>query len=125
MPKSFWLKKAFKFLVAGTLFVAVVGYVTMSLWNNLMPYLFHLPLLSYWQALGLLLLSRLLLGGFGRGGRGGGWARGGWMRGRMWQRQMEQRMASFSPEEREKFRQRLQNRCAGNWGRPGAEVPMG
>ena len=120
MPKFFWLKKALKFLVAATLFVAVVGYVTMSLWNILMPYLFHLPLLTYWQALGLLLLSRLLLGGFGRGGGG----RGSWARGRLWQRQVAQRLAGLSPEEREKFKQQLQNRCAG-WGRPGAEAPTG
>ncbi|MBB3186617.1 hypothetical protein [Microbacter margulisiae] len=44
--------------------VAAVILVTMLLWNALLPGLFKAPLITYWQAAGLLLLSRLLLGGF-------------------------------------------------------------
>lgn len=117
MNRSFWLKKAVKFVFFAALFVTIAGFVTMSLWNWLMPMLFHLPLLTFWQALGLLLLSRILTGGFGRGGRGG------WARGRAWKRQMVQRMEAFSPEEREKFRQQMRSRCAGAWGRPSPAAP--
>ncbi len=115
MNRSFWLKKALKFVFFAALFVSLAGYVTMSLWNYLMPMLFHLPALTFWQALGLLLLCRLLFGGFGRGGHGG------WARGRAWKRHLDQKMATFSPEEREKFRQQLRTRCAGAWGRQPAE----
>jgi Spy/CpxP family protein refolding chaperone len=114
MNRSFWLKNAFKFIFFAALFVAVATFATMSLWNWLMPLIFHLPMLTFWQALGLLVLSRILTGGFGRGGQGG------WARGRAWKRQMQQRMEAFSPAEREKFRQQMRNRCAGSWGRQAA-----
>ena len=46
---------------------AVYGVAVMVLWNWLMPALFELPQLNFGQALGLLLLSRILFGGlFGR-----------------------------------------------------------
>ncbi len=44
------------------------GFVIMWLWNWLMPELFDLPILSYWQAVGLFILSKILLGGIGGGG---------------------------------------------------------
>ncbi|MGI4761377.1 MAG: hypothetical protein ACRYF0_11755 [Janthinobacterium lividum] len=115
MDRSFWLKKALKLVFFAALFTGLAGFVTMSLWNWLMPMLFHLPALTFWQALGLLVLSRILTGGFGRGGHGG------WARGRAWKRQMQQRMEAFSPADREKFRQQMRSRCAGSWGRPAAE----
>ena len=43
---------------------AALGLVIVSLWNVLLPALFGLPVISYWQALGLLVLSRALFGGF-------------------------------------------------------------
>lgn len=51
--------------------VAAFGFIIMLLWNALMPVIFRLPEITFWQALGLFLLSRLLLGGFGPGGGGG------------------------------------------------------
>jgi Spy/CpxP family protein refolding chaperone len=117
MNRSFWLKNALKFVFFAALFVAAATFATMSLWNWLMPMIFHLPMLTFWQALGLLVLSRILTGGFGRGGQGG------WARGRAWKRQMQQRMEAFSPDEREKFRQQMRSRCAGAWGRPAPAEP--
>jgi len=43
--------------------IAAFSVVVMLLWNALMPPLFALPALNYWQAAGLMLLSRILLGG--------------------------------------------------------------
>ena len=45
------------------------GYVIMKLWNWLMPMIFGLPTLTFWQAAGLFILSKLLLGGIGGGGK--------------------------------------------------------
>ena len=118
MNRSFWLKKAVKFIFFAVLFGGLAVFGTMSLWNWLMPTIFHLPLLTFGQTLGLLVLSRILFGSFG--GRNG---RNGWARGRAWKQQIDQKMANFSPEEREKFRQQLRNRCAGSWGRRSAEAP--
>ncbi|MDO6738966.1 hypothetical protein [Wenyingzhuangia sp. 2_MG-2023] len=46
------------------------GFVIMWLWNWLMPTIFGLPMLSYWQAVGLFALSKCLLGGMCGGGGG-------------------------------------------------------
>ena len=51
-------------LLAFPVMVFGLGAAIMYLWNWLMPDLFGLNAISYWQALGLFALSRLLLGGF-------------------------------------------------------------
>ena len=66
-----------------------------------MPELFGLHAVSYGQALGLLLLSKILFGGF----------RGGRARQMFWRRRMMARWEKMTPEEREKFRQGMQGRC--------------
>ncbi len=75
--------------------IFVVGWVVMTLWNWLMPALFvGMQQIDYKHAMGLLVLSRILFGGFrGHGGRPGGW-HGGW----------HGHHRKMSPEEREKFR---------------------
>jgi len=49
------------------LLIIAFGYVTMYLWNWLMPAIFGLTTITFWQAIGLGLLSKLLLGGFNGG----------------------------------------------------------
>lgn len=77
--------------IAGiALFATLGGEIVKWLWNWLLPALFGFPRISFWQALALLALCRILFGG-----RGG----------------MFQRPASrMSPEERERVRQRLRER---------------
>ncbi len=50
----------------------VFGYFVMLLWNLVVPDVFGLMPLGYWQAVGLLALARMLTGGFGHphGGHG-------------------------------------------------------
>lgn len=48
--------------------VTLIGALVMWLWNWLMPSLFGLPTLTFWQAVGLLVLCRLLVGNIGFGG---------------------------------------------------------
>ncbi len=92
MRRIFFLKGA-AFLVLAPLFVAAISFVVMSLWNAIIPALFSLPVIGFWQAAGLLVLCRILFGGF-RGRGGSGWRHGAWpMR---WHR--------MTPEERERFR---------------------
>jgi len=110
MNRTFWLKKAVKFVFFAALFIAVAGFATQSLWNWLVPELFHGPAITFGQTLGLLLLSRILFGGFGRG-------RGSWaQKRRQWKQEIAREVSNLSPEERENFRQQMQNRCA-QWGR--------
>lgn len=52
-------------LIAGA--IALFGFVTMKLWNWLMPEIFGLTTISYWQAWGLMLLSWILFKNIGSG----------------------------------------------------------
>jgi hypothetical protein len=83
-------------------FIGVGGWVVMSLWNWLAPTLFGLHAVTFWQALGLLLLCRILFGGFGMGG-GGGHRSGS-------RRKMGERWEQMTPEERERFKQSWRGR---------------
>jgi hypothetical protein len=74
---------------------AVLGFVVKGLWNALIPPIFGWHTITFWQGIGLLLLSKILFGGFHRHGGPG--------RGR-WQQRMKDRWEQMTPEEREKFR---------------------
>ena len=68
-------------LVAILLVLGILGALVMLLWNALIPELFQGPMLNYWQAVGLLLLSHILLRGMSMYGLRG-WRHG--RKGRMW-----------------------------------------
>ncbi len=58
--------RVFKFIGFGILgvgFITLAIFVTMSLWNALIPLLFHGPVLTFWQTAGLFILSKILLSG--------------------------------------------------------------
>jgi len=106
-PRKFW------FLVpvgiAG--FVALFTWAVHALWNGvLVEVVGGVKVISYWQALGLLVLAKILFGGFpGRGGPCGGppWRR----------RMMAKHWESLTPEQREKMREEMRHRF-GEWPRP-------
>ncbi|MGE0814023.1 MAG: hypothetical protein AB7O28_18565 [Vicinamibacterales bacterium] len=103
------------------LFIALGGWVVMLLWNWLLPPLFGVSAVTFWQALGLLALCRILFGGFSARGSGGSHVRHR-MRQRMADR-MSEKWDSMTPEERERARRGLRGRwvyCA-----PGEEPPAG
>ena len=54
-------------IIAGTGLAILLGFIIMWLWNGLMPNIFGLPTVTFWQAVGLFILSKILLGGFGGG----------------------------------------------------------
>lgn len=109
MKRSFWLLRGLKFLLFAALFIGVAGFLFMRLWNALIPELFNGPLITFWQGLGLILISRILFGGWGRGGAG--WAR----RRNAWKQKIAGRMATMTPEEQEKFRQKMHGACGPAW----------
>jgi hypothetical protein len=100
--KRNWIVRATKIALLGTVALALFGFVVMSLWNWLMPALFGWHTIGYWQALGILVLSKILFGGL-RGGRPG--------RHWYWRRRMMERWEKMTPEEREKFRAGFRGRC--------------
>jgi hypothetical protein len=97
------MKRKWIFFIAPpalVLFIGICGEVIMHLWNWLLPSLFGWRAITFWQSLGLLLLSRILFGSW-HGGRD----RSGHRRDRA------ERWERMTPEEREKFRQGLGSRC--------------
>ena len=86
------------FLLLGFLgLIAFGGFIVQQLWNWLVPPVFGWSVLTFWQALGLLALCRILFGGLSmHGGRGG-------------RRRMRRRWHP-SPEERERFRRGIRQR---------------
>jgi hypothetical protein len=54
-------------IILGVGVAILVGFIIMWLWNGLMPKLFGLTEITYWQGIGLALLGRLLFGGVGSG----------------------------------------------------------
>ncbi|MCL4512305.1 MAG: hypothetical protein M1470_14790 [Bacteroidetes bacterium] len=61
--RGWWFVFSLPFMLA---FMAVAGLVLMLLWNSLLPIIFGIKAIGYWQAVGLLILSKVLFGGIGR-----------------------------------------------------------
>jgi hypothetical protein len=108
-----WVGKGAAFLVVVLALVALLSYVVMRLWNALIPELFHGPVLGFWQAAGLLVLSKILFGGLrGRHGPGHWHEHRSWHRER-WREKLRTKWAAMTPEERERWRGKLQHRWCG------------
>ncbi|MGO8857385.1 MAG: hypothetical protein ACLQO1_16995 [Steroidobacteraceae bacterium] len=95
--KRFWIFRGLKMLIFAALAIIVLGYVVMALWNAVLPAVTGLHTITFVQAIGLLVLSRILFGGLrGRGRRS-------WH----WRARMQARWQKMTPEERERFREVL------------------
>ena len=102
---SRWIQRLVKGFIFAIIFLGIFaagfGAAVLHLWNWLMPALFGLHTITYWQALGLLGLSWLLL----QGPRG-------WIGGHRYRRhRMHERWQHMTPEHREKFREGMRGRC--------------
>jgi len=96
--KKKWVARGVKIALFAIIGVMVFGTAVMQLWNWLMPSLFGWHAIGFWQALGLLILSRIFFGGF-RGPSG------------MGRRRMLDRWEKMTPEQREKLREGMRGRC--------------
>ena len=102
MRRKKWIFVAAPLGIALVIFVG--GEVVMQLWNWLLPSLFGWRQITFWQALGILALCRILFGGFGRHG----------FHRSNFRRRMAERWQHMTPEERERFRQGMRGRCGFN-----------
>ncbi len=95
------VRKLLVLIPIGILAIAIFGFGVMSLWNWLVPALFGGKLITFWQALGMLVLSRILVGGFSRP-------------------RVVHKWEQLTPEEREKFRAAMERkRCGERGAEPG------
>jgi hypothetical protein len=99
MKKGLWIGGM---VVLGVLAIFAFTLVTMYLWNWLVPELFHGPQINFWQTMGLFVLSKILFSGFGKGGghRPNGKWRGYW----------KDKWQGMTPEERERFKQKMKDK---------------
>jgi hypothetical protein len=97
-----WITRVLELAILILIIVAGFGQAVLQLWNWLVPGIFGLQRITFWQAVGLLGLSWILFGqGFlGRPAYG-----------TSWRRRMRERWAHMTPEEREKFQSGLQGHC--------------
>ena len=108
MKRGFRKRIFFKIFFFVIVFLAAFSAIVMLLWNNVLANVVHVSTINFWQALGILVLAKILFGGF-RGGPGGGpW-------GQRWKNKWQQRWANMTPEEREKLKQEWRNRCGGRF----------
>jgi hypothetical protein len=103
--KRFWIRRAAKFFGFAILFIGLVGLAVMSLWNALLPAILGVTTITFWQAIGLLALSRLLFGG-------PGWRGGGGPRNSIWKQKIAERWQHLTPEQREQMKAKWKDRCS-------------
>ncbi len=103
--KGRWMMRASKMIALLIVGTFAIGYIVMALWNALIPELFSGPVLTFWQAIGLLSLSHILLRGWGRWHYVNGWRQD------RWKHRLEEKLAAMTPEEREKFKEEWRHRC--------------
>jgi len=95
-------RKLLVLLPIGILAITIFGLGVMSLWNWLVPALFGGKLITFWQALGMLVLSRILVGGLSRP-------------------RVVHKWEQLTPEERDKFRAAMdRRRCDDSGAEPGS-----
>ena len=99
MRRSRLTRMIFLFIVVAPIAVFVFGQVVMLLWNNALVPVLHVSEVTFWQGLGILVLSKILFSSFG--GKGGS-GRYYWKQRMMWNQ--------MTPEQREKFKEEWRNR---------------
>lgn len=99
--------RTIKFILLSPLFIAGIaalaalfGWIVMSLWNGVLVPVLGVKIITFWQALGILVLSRILVGGFGSGSKR---SDSGWYWKKKWMRMTPEEKTQF----REKWRQRF------------------
>jgi hypothetical protein len=101
-----WFRKGILFFFFFIGVILLLSLALMQLWNAILVPAVHVSAINYGQALGIFILSKILFGGF----------RGGWGPRRGYRMHaMQQKFASMTPEEREKFKAEWKNRC-NMWG---------
>lgn len=103
--KMFWIKRAFLIPIAVVAGVFILGTVVMYLWNSILPGVFGIGAITFWQAIGILALSKILFGGCMGGhrvhkccGHGHG-------------QKLKERWMHLTPEEREKMKADWRCKC--------------
>lgn len=101
--KKFWIIKIIKAVIFFLVFASLFSYLVMWLWNMIIPEVTGWAGLTFWQAAGLLLLSKILFGY--RGGWGRHWG-GNPRHNYFWKNKWDDKLSHLSDEEREEIKNR-------------------
>jgi len=94
--KKFWLKRAIFIPIGLAASVFIFGSVVMLLWNATLPTVLGVHTITFWQAVGILILSKIIFSGFHiRHGHHGFHHR---------EKEIREKWMNLSPEEKEKMR---------------------
>ena len=116
MRRNFGRRKiVFPFILIALAFVSLFSFIVMTLWNTILSPVLKINVINFWQALGIIILAKILFGGFPGGWRG----RHRWgLNKEMFEKRKEmmEKWQTMTPEERDKFKQEWRARCR-TWGR--------
>ena len=98
------VKRFFFFIPMMLIGISTIGFVVMQLWNWLMPVIFALPRITFLQALGLFVLSKLLFGSFNINRKKNSMPFGN--------AAFKEKMLDMSDDEREAFKEQWKQRCS-------------
>jgi len=101
--RNFWIKRAIFIPIAIAAGVFIFGTVIMYIWNAIIPAVLGLGVITFWQAIGILVLSKILFGGFSSGHGHRNFHGHG--------REMREKWMHLTPEEREKIKSEWRGRC--------------
>jgi Ca2+/H+ antiporter, TMEM165/GDT1 family len=105
--KNFWIKRAIFLPIVFAAIIFIFGSVVMYLWNAILPTVLGIHTITFWQATGILLLSKILFGRFPhRQGYRGFHDHG---------KDMREKWMNLSPEEREKMKTELKKKMNSGW----------
>jgi Ca2+/H+ antiporter, TMEM165/GDT1 family len=90
------------FIIIGVAAVTAFGWIVMSLWNAVLVPAVGANIITFWQALGILVLSRILVGGFGGEGK---------KRHRGW----KDKCNNMTEEEKQKFKEEIKQQWSGKY----------
>jgi hypothetical protein len=99
-----WVRFILFFIVVDPIAILVFGGTVMLLWNNMLTPVLHVSTITFWQGIGILVLSKILFSSFNGGGRS---CRDYWKQRMMWN--------NMTPEQKEKFKEEWKNRSR-RWG---------
>ncbi len=100
MKKLLWIVKV---IVFAALMIAIAGMATLLLWNWLVPVLFAGPAITFWQAIGLLALIKILFWSVGKGGHH-------YKGEHPWKSYWKRRWDNMAPEDRDRLKKRMMDK---------------
>lgn len=99
--KGFWIKRIVFIPLAVAAGILAFGFIVMTLWNSILPAVIGVRTITFCQALGILVLSKILFGGF----------KGGKCHHKFHSHCKDEKWMNLSEEEKEKLKAEWRNKC--------------